>query len=116
MFTISLPAESAMAGSIGFWETTWQGEQIYETGWMVLPEYAGRGIATQAAAAIAARARGIGKHRFLHAFPNVLNAASNAVCQKAGFTNMGQCTFEYPKRSFMQCHNWRIDLFGDAGS
>jgi RimJ/RimL family protein N-acetyltransferase len=111
MFTIRYG--DAVAGSIGFWETTWHGDKAYETGWMMLPKYAGRGFATRAALQIISLARNEGKHRFLHAFPNVENAASNAVCRKAGFTNMGEHTSEYPKGHWMQCNDWRVDLFAN---
>ncbi len=110
MFTIALGPDSIIVGSIGFWERTWQGERIYEAGWMVLPEYAGRGIATKAALAIVHRARVSSEHRFLHAFSSVCNVASNIVCERAGFANLGKCKFEYPKGHFMQCNDWRIDL------
>jgi len=110
MFTITLRADSAVVGTIGFWATTWQGELVYEAGWMVLPEYAGRGIATLAASMIVARASAEPQYRSLHAFPSVSNLASNAVCRKAGFTNRGECTFEYPKKHFMQCNDWCVEL------
>jgi hypothetical protein len=32
-------------GSVGFWEREWRGEQVFETGWSVLPAFQGRGIA-----------------------------------------------------------------------
>ena len=79
----------------------------------VLPQYAGRGLATQAALQIVSLARNEGKHRFLHAFPNVANAASNAVCRKAGFTNMGEHTSEYPKGHWMQCNDWCVHLLAN---
>jgi len=110
MFTISL-ADSVILGTVGFWETTWQSEPIYEAGWQVFPEFWGRGIATQAASAIMVRAKAQGNCRFLHAFPAVSNTASNIVCEKAGFAKLGECTFEYPKGRFMQCNDWRVDLF-----
>lgn len=111
MFTISFGDESTLVGTVGFWETVWKDEAIYETGWMVLPGFSGRGIATQAALAIIERARAQHRHRFLHAFPSVSNGASNTVCRNAGFTNLGECTFEYPKGRLMQSNDWRIDLF-----
>lgn len=101
----------AVVGSVGFWEKTWRGEEIYESGWMILPQYAGHGLATRAALAVVSLAREEQKHRKLHAFPNVENAASNAVCRKAGFTNMGESTFEYPVGHWMRCNDWCIDLF-----
>ncbi|MGZ3498175.1 MAG: GNAT family N-acetyltransferase [Vulcanimicrobiaceae bacterium] len=111
MFTIWLASASATVGTIGFWESTWRDEHVYETGWMVLPGYQGRGIASKAASAIVARASAERKHRFLHAFPSVSNIASNVVCENAGFVKLGECTFEYPKGHFMQCNDWRVDLF-----
>jgi RimJ/RimL family protein N-acetyltransferase len=101
-----------VVGSVGFWEKTWQGEAVYETGWMILPQYAGRGLATAAALQIVALARK-GTLRFLHAFPNVENVASNAVCRNAGFTNLGEHRFEYPKDHWMRCSDWCIDLFAN---
>ncbi|HYB27219.1 MAG TPA: GNAT family N-acetyltransferase [Solirubrobacteraceae bacterium] len=32
-------------GSVGFWTKEWREERIYEVGWMVVPEFQGRGIA-----------------------------------------------------------------------
>jgi RimJ/RimL family protein N-acetyltransferase len=109
MFTVW--EADAVVGSVGFWEKTWLGEAVYESGWMILPQYAGRGLATQAALEVVSLARKESKLRFLHAFPNVENAASNAVCRNAGFTNLGEHTFEYPKGHWMRCNDWRIDLF-----
>jgi hypothetical protein len=44
-------------------------------------------------------------------FPSVVNAPSNAICRKLGFTLLGEHEFEYPKGNFMQCNDWRLDLF-----
>ena len=108
MFTVW--EDETVVGSVGFWEKVWRDEEVYETGWMILPKYAGHGLATQAAIAVASLARNEGKHRFLHAFPNVENMASNSVCLKAGFINLGECRFEYPKGHWMRCNDWRMDL------
>jgi RimJ/RimL family protein N-acetyltransferase len=109
-FTIRTGPEATAAGTIGYWDSDWAGGDVYETGWMVVPEFAGRGLATAAAGLVIERARRAGKHRFLHAFPAVDNAASNAVCRKAGFTNLGPCEIEYPRGSMMQAICWRLDL------
>jgi RimJ/RimL family protein N-acetyltransferase len=108
MFTVVL--DGATAGNIGYWEREWQGETVYETGWNVLPEFQGKGVATAAAKAIIDRASAAGRHRWLHAYPSVDNAASNAICRKAGFTFAGEHDFEYPKGSFMRCNDWRHEL------
>src|SRR6185437_4378588 len=50
MFKIVDVATRAGAGSVGFWTREWRGEQVYEIGWMVVPELQGRGIAAAATA------------------------------------------------------------------
>jgi RimJ/RimL family protein N-acetyltransferase len=105
----------AVVGSIGFWELTRQGAVAYETGWGVLPEFQGRGIAVAAAREVIGRAGAEGRHRYLHAFPSVHHAASNTVCRKAGFELMGECEFEYPKGCLMRSHDWRLDLTAISG-
>jgi regulator of RNase E activity RraB len=49
-------------------------------------------------------------HRFMHVFPNVDNAPSNAICRKLGFELLEACEFEFPKGHFMTCNDWRLDL------
>jgi RimJ/RimL family protein N-acetyltransferase len=110
MFKIVDDATGAPVGSVGFWEREWQGEQVFETGWSVLPEFQGRGFASAGTALLVEVARADGKHRYLHAYPSVDNAASNALCSKLGFTLRGEHEFEYPKGSFMRCNDWRLDL------
>ncbi|MFJ5832468.1 GNAT family N-acetyltransferase [Streptomyces sp. NPDC093089] len=110
MFRIVLLPEEAVVGSIGFWAQTWDGEPVYETGWSVLPGFQGRGLATAATRAVVEEARAAGRHRHLHAFPSADNAASNAVCRKAGFELLGERDFEYPPGRPMRCNDWRVDL------
>src|SRR3954451_6745227 len=35
-------------GSVGYWNKEWRGDEVYEVGWMVLPEFQGRGMALDA--------------------------------------------------------------------
>lgn len=114
MFKIIDEATGEAVGSVGYWERVWRGEPVYEMGWSVLPAFQGRGIAGMATAQALARARSAGKHRFLHAFPSVDNPPSNALCRKLGFTLVEACEFEYPKGHFMQCNDWRLDLFTNS--
>jgi RimJ/RimL family protein N-acetyltransferase len=111
MFKIVDDATGEAVGSVGYWEKEWRGEQVYETGWSVLPEFQARGIATAGTELAIASARAERKHRYLHAFPSVANAPSNALCRKLGFTLVDECEFEYPKGNFMRCNDWRLDLF-----
>jgi RimJ/RimL family protein N-acetyltransferase len=48
MFKIVDVASGTGIGSIGFWTEEWRGEQVYEVGWMVVPEFQGRGVAAAA--------------------------------------------------------------------
>ena len=111
MFVIIVEPERIASGSIGYWKREWQGESIWETGWSILPEFQGYGIATKATALIVECARMESKYRFLHAFPSIDNAPSNAICRKAGFVFCEEVNFEYPPGNIMRCNDWRLDLF-----
>lgn len=113
MFKIVSGSTSEPLGSIGYWEKTWRDRLVYETGWLILPAYQGQGIATKAGQAVIEHACREHRHRFLHAFPSVSNAASNAICRKLGFSLLEECEFEYPPGSFMQINDWQMELFGE---
>jgi RimJ/RimL family protein N-acetyltransferase len=110
MYRIVLLPEREAVGSLGYWDKEWQGEQIYEAGWGILPQYRGRGIASGALDVLAAHAANLGSRPYLHAFPSVENLASNAVCRKVGFELLGEHDFEYPPGHWMRCNDWRLDL------
>ena len=115
VFAIVLEPEGTAVGWIGFWESEWDGEALWEAGWAVLPEYQGRGIATRALLLALEEARTAGLHRTIQAMSAVDNGASNAVCRKAGFTLLGEVTFDYPPGQFRQWYNWRLDLLAGEG-
>ncbi|WP_031044976.1 GNAT family N-acetyltransferase [Streptomyces sp. NRRL F-5650] len=110
MYRVVLADGGETVGSVGYWQRTWQGAEVWETGWGVLPEFQGRGLAVRAARAVREAARPAGAGRYLHAFPGVGHAASNAVCRKAGFTLFGQVDFEYPKGHWIRSNDWRVGL------
>lgn len=113
-FKIVEEATGAAIGWVGYWELTWRDEQVFEIGWSVLPGFQGQGIGSMATAQAIVLASNDPMHRFLHAFPSVNNAPSNAICLKLGFTLLEECEFEYPSGHFMQVNDWGLDLF--AGS
>ncbi|MER5209211.1 GNAT family N-acetyltransferase [Streptomyces sp. NPDC002838] len=115
MFRVTLAGSGETVGSIGFWEREWQGGTVWETGWGVLPEFQGRGLAVRAARAVVAAARAAGGHRYLHAFPSVEHRASNSVCRRAGFSLLGTADFEYPKGHWITSNDWRVDLAAGGG-
>lgn len=112
MFVIVVGDDQTPAGSVGYWEQQDGDDTVWETGWSVLSEFQGKGIATRATKIVIERARAEGKHRFIHALPSVDNAPSNAVCRKLGFDLIGEIDFEYPPGNAMRGNDWRLDLFG----
>lgn len=112
MFSIKLLPELEPVGSVGYWQTTWNNESVYETGWSVLPSYQGKGIATKAVKLAIEEASSENKYKYIHAFPSIDNPASNAICRKLDFQFISECEFEYPPGSFMRCNNWRYNLIG----
>ncbi|MEU3778418.1 GNAT family N-acetyltransferase [Streptomyces sp. NPDC032472] len=112
MYRVVLADCGDTVGSIGFWERAWRDGVVWETGWGVLPEFQGRGIAAEAARAVTQAARAAGEHRYLHAFPSVDHPASNSVCRRAGFELLGAVKFEYPKGCWIDSNDWRVDLGG----
>jgi RimJ/RimL family protein N-acetyltransferase len=108
MFKVVVDGEPV--GSVGFWDREWNGEAVYESGWSVLPEFQGRGIASRAMEMVIGLARATGRHDSMHAFPSVDNAPSNAICARLGFDLLGECRFEYPKGHWMTCNDWRLTL------
>jgi RimJ/RimL family protein N-acetyltransferase len=114
MYKIVDETTGEAVGSVGYWERAWRERQVYEVGWSVLPAFQGRGFARLATAQIVALARAERKHRFLHAFPSIHNAPSNAICRRLGFTLLGEYEFEYPPGRLMRCNDWRLDLFASG--
>ena len=112
MFRVVLLPDGEVVGSTGFWDHEWHGEPAYETGYGILPQFQGRGLAVATILAVVREARADGRHRFLYAFPSVYHAASNAVCRKAGFELVEESDFEYPQGHFIRSNVWRLDLRG----
>jgi RimJ/RimL family protein N-acetyltransferase len=110
MFKVVDVASGAGVGSVGYWTKEWRDQQVYEVGWMVAPEFQGRGIAVAATRQAVELAKHDDMHRFMHAVPNVDNAPSNAICRKLGFELLEASEFEFPKGHFMTCNDWRLDL------
>jgi hypothetical protein len=68
-----------------------------------------KGPSHQAARLIISQARSNPDLRYIHAYPAVSNAASNAIARKIGMENQG----EFDNEAFagvMRCNDWRIDL------
>ncbi|MCQ9181682.1 GNAT family N-acetyltransferase [Streptomyces sp. IBSBF 2953] len=116
MYRVTLADSAESVGSIGYWEREWRGGTVWETGWGILPEFQGRGLAGLAARALVEVVRRAGGHRALHAFPRADHHASNGVCRNAGFTLLGQVDVEYPKGTWARSNDWFVDLSNGSGS
>ena len=109
MFVIEAGPDWQPAGSVGYWEQTEaDGTVVWETGWYVLPELRGRGIAG-AGTRLAIDAAWAAVRRPMHAYPNVDNGPSNAICRKLGMRLRATSEYEYPKGHWMTCNDWVID-------
>lgn len=99
------------AGQIGIWESRWQDAAVYEVGWMLLPAYQGRGLASEALAVLLDRARAASRFDSIHAFPGVSNGPSNALCRKSGFQLLGESEVEFRDRP-LRVNHWQLVLAG----
>ena len=104
-FSIVPDPATGPIGTIGVWASEWQGEALSETGWMILPEFHGRGYGSAALAALLERARRDERWGDIHAFPGATNAASNGLCRKNGFELLGSGDADYGGRHF-PVHHW----------
>jgi RimJ/RimL family protein N-acetyltransferase len=99
----------APAGTVCIWDHDWNGDVISEIGWMILPGFQGRGLATAAVRAMIQRAHAEDRCRLLHAFPGVTNGPSNAICRRLGFSNVEELDFGYAGRT-LRCNHWVLVL------
>lgn len=107
-FTVELRPEGTAVGTICLWSDAVAGELRSEAGWAILPEFQGRGLATEALRLLIDRARDDGRWGDIHAFPGVSNGPSNAVCRKARFENVGEETVVYAGRQ-LRCNHWVLE-------
>ena len=108
MFAVLLDSEPV--GSIGYWRLRWHERDVWETGWFVLPEAQGHGVAARALALLIDDARRHPENRgALVAFPSVENPPSNAVCRRAGFVLTGSSTETFRGAEFTM-NEWEFDL------
>ncbi|HEX5114371.1 MAG TPA: GNAT family N-acetyltransferase [Pseudonocardiaceae bacterium] len=98
--------DDEVAGSVVLWTHDESGES--EVGWMVLPEFQGRGLGKQAVRLLLTRAGEDGRWGLVHAYPGVTNGASNGICRSLGFTLVGQQDVVFAGRT-LRTNHWRID-------
>jgi RimJ/RimL family protein N-acetyltransferase len=107
---VILDGSTSVVGGVVIFRSSVEGETLYEIGWMTSPEFQGKGIASEAVREVLEKARAERKFGQIHAFPGSTNEPSNKVCEKNGFTKIGELDVEFSGRPLHVFH-WRIDLF-----
>jgi RimJ/RimL family protein N-acetyltransferase len=105
--------EGEVMGHVCIWSHEMKDGPISEIGWMVLPEFQGRGVGRDGAAALLERARLDGRWGVIHAYPSVTNQPSNGVCRSLGFTLVATGDFDYGGTT-LRCNHWQIDPKSDT--
>ncbi len=85
MIVPSEDTPDVVAGTVSLWSHETDGEWLSEIGWMVLPEFQGRGLGKLAVRMLLEMAREEDRWGLVHAFPAVTNAPSNGICRSLGF-------------------------------
>ena len=107
-FTIRLGTEGPPVGTICLWDDDHHDQRGgSEAGWMILPEYQGRGMARAAVRQLIEMARADGRWGDIHAYPNETNDASNALARSAGFTLVGTVDVEF-RGHRLRCNDWVV--------
>ncbi|WP_406422892.1 GNAT family N-acetyltransferase [Streptomyces sp. NBC_00873] len=99
---------AALAGTVTLWSHSDDGEQISEIGWMVLPEFQGRGVGKRAVRALLELARDDDRWGLVHAFPATTNAPSNGICRSLGFQFLEERDVTFADR-VLQTNHWFIE-------
>jgi RimJ/RimL family protein N-acetyltransferase len=96
------------AGTVALWSHGEDGAALSEIGWMVLPEFQGRGLAKAAVRVLLERARDEDRWGTVHAFPGITNAASNGICRSLGFSLLEERDVTFAGR-VLRTNHWAID-------
>ncbi|MFJ9434576.1 GNAT family N-acetyltransferase [Streptomyces sp. NPDC101490] len=99
---------AVVAGTVTLWSHNADGQQMTEIGWMVLPEFQGRGLGKLAVRTLLELARKEDRWGVVHAFPAIANAPSNGICQSVGFRFLGEEDVTFADR-VLRTNHWAID-------
>lgn len=91
MFRVEV--DGVTAGYAGWWEEVHEGMPVYEVGCVIEPGWQGRGVASTVLAELVRRAATAEDRRPIVGYANVGNAASNALCERVGFSLVGSGAF-----------------------
>lgn len=104
-------ARGAVTGQVVLWSHEEDGadEPISETGWMVLPQFQGRGLAKRAERELLRLARDDGRWGLVHAFPGASNGPSNGICRSLGFRLVETRDVTAFGDRILRANHWIID-------
>ncbi|MGW7099801.1 GNAT family N-acetyltransferase [Streptomyces sp. NPDC054838] len=101
-------APAVVAGSVTLWSHESEDGPVSEIGWMVLPEFQGRGLGKRAVRSLLERAREEDRWGLVHAFPAVGNGASNGICRSLGFRLLAAREVVFAGR-VLAANHWAVD-------
>ncbi|MEV8065697.1 GNAT family N-acetyltransferase [Streptomyces sp. NPDC085995] len=101
-----------VAGTVCLWSHDDGDGPVSEIGWMVLPEYQGRGLGRRATRLLLEQARDEDRWGTVHAFPATDNAPSNGICRSLGFRLLGERDVSFADR-VLRSNHWAIDPGAD---
>jgi RimJ/RimL family protein N-acetyltransferase len=96
------------AGTVVLWSHPEDGVPVSEIGWMVLPEFQGRGLGKQAVGILLGMAREDGRWGQVHAFPAMTNGPSNGICRSLGFRLVEEREVLFAGR-LLRTNHWVVD-------
>ncbi len=102
-------AAAEPVGALGVWRSEFEGEELWEVGWMLLADFHGRGLGSEALGMLIERIRAEPQFELVHAFPGATNAASNGLCEKFGFQLQGESEVEFSGRP-LRVNHWTLDV------
>ncbi|CAL9644751.1 GNAT family N-acetyltransferase [Streptomyces griseomycini] len=97
-----------VAGQVTIWSHDTDDGPVSEIGWMVLPQFQGRGLGKRAARALLERARDENRWGVVHAFPATGNRASNGICRSLGFRFVAERNVTFAGR-VLRGNHWAVD-------
>lgn len=97
-----------VAGSVTIWSYDTDDGAVSEIGWMVLPQFQGRGLGKRAVRALLEQARDEDRWGVVHAFPATGNGASNGICRSLGFRLHGEREVTFADR-VLHSNHWAVD-------
>ncbi|MBD0692705.1 GNAT family N-acetyltransferase [Streptomyces sp. CBMA123] len=97
----------AAAGVVTLWQDEEDGAAVSEIGWMVLPDFQGRGLAKAAVRRVLDAAAADGRWGVVHANPGVSNGPSNGICRSLGFRLLGERDLGFADR-VLRTNHWAV--------